>query len=63
MVMHGGVVVAVPSMQVVINIGGECPWVMGEGGTSSMHGWWGLASLMWVVVDVGGSTMGWLLCC
>ena len=55
--------VAVPSMQVVIDVGGECPWVVGEGGTSSTHGWWGLALLMQVVVDIGGSTMGWCLCC
>ena len=63
MVVHGGVVVAVPSTQVVIDIGGGRPWVVGEGATLSMHGWWGLVSLMWWVdhgvvvvhvVDTGG---------
>ena len=49
MVVHGGVVVVAPSTQVVVDIGGGHPWVVGEGGTSSTHGWWGLASLtQWV---------------
>ena len=39
----------VPSTQVVVDIGGGRPWVVGEGGTSSMHGWWGPASLTWWV--------------
>ena len=41
--------VAVPSMQVVVDIGGGHPWVVGEGGTSSTHRWWGLMSLTWWV--------------
>ena len=41
--------VAAPSMQVVVDIGGGHPWVVGEGGMSSMHGWWGLALLTWWV--------------
>ena len=41
--------VAAPLMQVVVDVGGGHPWVVGEGGTLSMHGWWGLASLIrWV---------------
>ena len=29
MVVHGGVVVVAPSMQVVVDIGGGHPWVVG----------------------------------
>ena len=52
-----GVAVAVLSMWVVVgNIGGGCPWVVR---VHRQHTWWwGLVSLMWVVVDVGGWSKG-----